>query len=338
MSIAGIIPNPASGRDIRRLVAHGSVFDNLEKVNIVRRILMGLAATPVRQVLIMPDWFGIGHRALEGLQLHIPVSFLDMPLTFTQEDSTQAARLMGRLGARCVITLGGDGTNRAVAKESAEIPLVPISTGTNNVFPAMVEGTLAGLAAGIVAGGELDVRRCLRRARQLEVERDGQLIDIALVDVTVCDELFVGARAIWDTSAIREVFLAEIRPGAIGLSSLGAALGVTPETDGAGMWVRTGTGPRRVLAPVLPGVVTWVGIERFQPLRVGEVLPIRHRGGVLALDGEREIVITPYSRLAVRLSMAGPWVVDVQGVLALAARAGYFVTRRAVSRRKKIVT
>lgn len=334
MGIVGIIPNPASGKDIRRLVAHGSVFDNLEKVNIVRRVLMGLAATPVREVIVMPDWFGIGARALEGLRLPFRITSLDMPLTFTQEDSTEAAGRMRLSGVRCLITLGGDGTNRAVAKQSEGIPLVPISTGTNNVFSAMVEGTLAGLAAGIVAGGELDVSHCLRRARRLEVERDDRLLDIALVDVTVCDELFVGARAIWDASTIREVFLAEVRPGAIGLSSLGAALGVA-ETDGAGMWVRTGAGPRRVLAPILPGVVKWVGIESFLPLRVGKVLPIRHESGVVALDGEREIVLTPHSHLAVRLSMAGPWVVDVQGVLALAARSGYFVVRRAASRRKK---
>ncbi|MDI9377286.1 MAG: ATP-NAD kinase, partial [Synergistota bacterium] len=34
MTLVGIIANPASGKDIRRLVAHGSVFDNIEKVNI----------------------------------------------------------------------------------------------------------------------------------------------------------------------------------------------------------------------------------------------------------------------------------------------------------------
>lgn len=44
---------------------------------------------------------------------------------------------MAERGARCIVTLGGDGTNRAVAKESGAIPLVPISTGTNNVFPFM---------------------------------------------------------------------------------------------------------------------------------------------------------------------------------------------------------
>ncbi len=30
----GVIANPAAGKDIRRLVAHGSVFDNNEKINI----------------------------------------------------------------------------------------------------------------------------------------------------------------------------------------------------------------------------------------------------------------------------------------------------------------
>lgn len=31
MATVGIISNPASGKDIRRLVAHGSVFDNNKK-------------------------------------------------------------------------------------------------------------------------------------------------------------------------------------------------------------------------------------------------------------------------------------------------------------------
>jgi pyruvate/2-oxoglutarate/acetoin dehydrogenase E1 component len=52
----GIIANPASGKDIRRLTAHGSVFDNNEKVNIVRRVLLGLEAAGVSEVLYMvPD-------------------------------------------------------------------------------------------------------------------------------------------------------------------------------------------------------------------------------------------------------------------------------------------
>jgi len=66
LTLVGIIANPASGKDIRRLVAHGSVFDNIEKVNIVRRILLGLEAAGVDKVLYMPDYFGIVPRALEN--------------------------------------------------------------------------------------------------------------------------------------------------------------------------------------------------------------------------------------------------------------------------------
>ncbi|MDA8212194.1 MAG: ATP-NAD kinase, partial [Clostridia bacterium] len=51
MSTVGIIANPASGKDIRRLVAHATVVDNIEKVNLVRRILLGLQAVGVKQVL-----------------------------------------------------------------------------------------------------------------------------------------------------------------------------------------------------------------------------------------------------------------------------------------------
>jgi len=147
--LVGIIANPASGKDIRRLVAHGSVFDNDEKASIVRRVLLGLEATGVERVWIMPDSFGIGRKALDGVRLRLDASVLEMPHRFTHDDSTRAAALMLEAGAGCIVTLGGDGTNRAVVKGCSTIPLVAISTGTNNVFPTLVEGTLAGLAAGL---------------------------------------------------------------------------------------------------------------------------------------------------------------------------------------------
>ena len=42
--IVGIVANPASGKDVRRLTARASVFDNQEKAAIVRRCLAGIAA------------------------------------------------------------------------------------------------------------------------------------------------------------------------------------------------------------------------------------------------------------------------------------------------------
>lgn len=145
MRVAGIVANPASGKDIRRLVAYGTVFDNLEKVNIVKRILLGLEVAGVEKTVYMPDYYGIVPRALDGLRKKIGmcVEPVDIDLTGTQIDSCNAAEVMAEQGVGCIVVLGGDGTNRMVAKGSADVPLLSVSTGTNNVFPEMVEGTIA---------------------------------------------------------------------------------------------------------------------------------------------------------------------------------------------------
>ena len=69
------------------------------------------------------------------------VRMLDLPVTGQAADSAEAARRFCTAGARCIIVLGGDGTVRAVSKGAGDVPLLPISTGTNNVLPSFVEGT-----------------------------------------------------------------------------------------------------------------------------------------------------------------------------------------------------
>ncbi|MEN6463282.1 MAG: NAD(+)/NADH kinase, partial [Syntrophomonas sp.] len=198
MTTVGIIANPASGKDIRRLVAYGITFDNLEKVNIVRRALLGLAATGVDRVLYMPEYYGIVPRAVDGLsvlhKLPIKIEDLDMEITRMQEDSETAARMMQEQGVSCIITLGGDGTNRMVAKGCGKVPLVPISTGTNNVFPEMVEGTIAGLAAGVVAQGFVQDFPGIYTSKRLVIYKNGVEVDHALVDAVVLADAFIGSR------------------------------------------------------------------------------------------------------------------------------------------------
>ena len=96
----GIIANPASGRDIRRLVAHGAVFNNDEKVNIVRRVLLGLEAVGVERVFFMPDSFSIGPKALDGLQTKLDVSILPMLKTFSQNRLDASGCAYGYRGGR----------------------------------------------------------------------------------------------------------------------------------------------------------------------------------------------------------------------------------------------
>ena len=160
MSKVGIIANPAAGKDIRRLVAYASITGNREKIDLLRRIILGIDSTGVNEILVMPDYYSLGSMALSGLKknkITVETSILDMPVSGTQEDSTTAMRLMAELGVGCTVTLGGDGTNRAVAKGNGSIPLVAVSMGTNNVFPVMVEATTAGIAAGIIARGIVDL-------------------------------------------------------------------------------------------------------------------------------------------------------------------------------------
>ena len=320
MAIVGIIANPASGKDIRRLVAQGRFVPNQEKVNTLRRVLAGLDAVGVRRVVMMPDVAALGLGAMKEVQLGLEAGILDLPVFNTDRDSTRAAEAMVDIGVGCIVTLGGDGTNRAVALGSGNVPLAPISTGTNNVFPTMVEGTIAGMAAGVVAEGLVDVDAVTTGCNRIELRLDGALRDIALVDVAVSTERFVGARAIWDMDTVHELFLARAGPADIGLSSIGAA--VNPSSDGSGTYVSLGPGGVAVLAPVAPGKVVPVRVRDWRPLPVGESVEIDLRPCAVALDGERTYSLRMDQAAAVRITDRGPRVVSIEAALRSAAQRG----------------
>ena len=336
MKAVGIIANPASGKDIRRLVAHGTVFNNNEKVNIVRRLLLGLDAIGIDRVLIMPDSFCIGKKAIDGLDVGFDSSIVQMPVTSTGEDSTQASSHMVAENVDCIVTLGGDGTNRAVAKASGDVPLMPISTGTNNVFPTMIEGTVAGIAAGLVAGGlarqavtkmpRLDIffvnpRQAGNAAIRAEVPDD-----IALVDAAIYDEQVIASGAMWDASKIKEVISTRSQPGTIGLSAIGAHILGKNGTFEQGLYLRMEPGGREVSAPIAPGLIRSVSLAEHRLLSPDdEIILNRQEPCVLALDGEREIELKADAAVRIRYSLDGPRVIDAQKAIEAAAKAGVFV-------------
>ncbi|GIS62753.1 MAG: hypothetical protein CM1200mP2_49780 [Planctomycetaceae bacterium] len=156
---------------------------------------------------------------------------LDTPCHGLPEDSLAAARALADRDAAAIVVLGGDGTHRVVAKGSGDVPLVPISTGTNNVWPRRNEGTLAGMAAALVADERVPLENACRRTPRLDVLRDGQPIDMALVDVAACDIPVPGARAIWDIERIHQLVLSMAQPGVLGLSAIGGSLPPPPGDD-----------------------------------------------------------------------------------------------------------
>lgn len=325
MATVGIIANPASGKDIRRLVSHASVFNNNEKVNILQRVLLALDAVGIDRVSIMPDYYSIGERALDGLRLSsLNVDILDIPMTSSDRDSTVAARRLCELNVGSIVVLGGDGTNRVVGKGCGRVPIVPISTGTNNVFPVMVEGTVAGMAAGLVAMGAVDAEAVTYQAKRLEVFMDGELVDIALVDVVASCDLWIGTRALWDPSHIKEIVLARAMPGCIGLSSIGSCFQTLDAHDDHGMYLALGPGGTKVLAPTGPGLVTHVPVREHRLFPVGDEVTLNSHPCTIALDGERYIEVYGTRTITIRLTNDGPRVVDIVRCMEEATRRGVF--------------
>ncbi len=324
----GIIPNPMSGKDIRRLTSHASVFDNIEKINIVRRLLLALDSYNVEEVLIMPDSFGIGKQAIDmlgPLLKNIKVDFLDMRVTDSPQDSTLAAELMNKHRVACIITLGGDGTVRAASKGSHDTPILPLSTGTNNVVPYMIEATIAGLVAAALSQGVISKTDACYRSKLSHVELETGEEDYALVDVALCTDLFVGTRAIWDIDRVEYVITTRGEPHNIGLSSIIGVVNPLTVYDDFGAFVKVSRENFRqlVYAPIAPGKVVEVPLEEFKLLKFNERIDIEKFVGTLAFDGEREIVV--YDKdLKLWVNRDGPYIVDIVKSLRLAQKRDFF--------------
>jgi len=319
----GIIVNPASGKDIRRLVAHASVFDNQEKRSIVRRAILGAVAAGAERVLYMADPHLIVEQAIEGLDVDATFEAVDSPRTGSALDTTRSVALMHEAGCSIVITLGGDGTNRAAARAWRDMPVVAISTGTNNVFPQMVEGSIAGAAAGLVSSGALALGEVARQAKTIHVEIEGEEDDLALIDAALLNEPFVGARAVWQPTTLRTVVLARAEPAAVGLSAIGGLLSPVRDRDDAGLVIVAGDEGEDLLVPIAPGLFETVRVTSVRRLNLGETIEVEGPG-VVAVDGERERTLRRGQVARLSVQRDGPWVVDVKVAMALAACRGLF--------------
>jgi predicted polyphosphate/ATP-dependent NAD kinase len=325
----GVIANPASGRDIRRLVTGASVFDNAEKGSMVFRLLVGLGAVGVEKVWMMPAGEGLSgsltrrRRGYAGRGGGAPLpalEFLDMRMHGDARDSTRATEALKDLGVPAIVVLGGDGTNRVVAKACGDIPLCALSTGTNNAFPALLESTVAGIATGLVATRRVGGAPMVRRHKRLDI-RIGERSDIALVDVVTSTDRFVGARALWHTDNLGDAFVTFANPSAVGLSAIAAHVVPVARDDAHGLYLRLGPpalADTVVTVALAPGLVTAVGVSDVRHIALGETVSVPPADGCLALDGEREVERRDSDDVTVTLAL-GPLLIDVDSVMAHAA-------------------
>lgn len=335
----GLLANPAAGRDIRRLVAQASVFPLAEKCNMIFRLLSALGAVGVEEVSLMPDTGGISRRLQRALQTPESaawprVTLLTMPIEDSAADTLLAVEKMVAAGVEAIVVLGGDGTHRLVARACGETPLTALSTGTNNAFPAMREATIAGLATGLVATGQVPVDEATLRNKALRVAVNG-VEDLALVDVCVSTALWTGSKALWRADELDQLFVAFAEPAAVGLSAVAGLLRPVSRRESCGLRLDMALpeeAATTVHAPIAPGLLAAIDIAAIHEIKSDESHAVRLSRGVLALDGERELEFRPGDRVAVRLDAHGPRSIEIDQVMARAAALGLMTTdRRPVS-------
>jgi predicted polyphosphate/ATP-dependent NAD kinase len=336
----GLIANPVSARDIRRIVAHAGNLQITDRVNIVLRVLQAARACGVRRALLMPDRGGI--RALlerhlrRGHDHSLPaIEFLDMDPSSTVEDTFAATRLLQRAGVGAIVVLGGDGTHRAVVRElvaggAPGLPIAGLSTGTNNAFPEMREPTITGMAVGLFASNRIAAAESLLPHKLVEVQITGAgggvRRDIAIVDAVVTHDRSVGARALWKTSSLDAAYLAFADPQAIGLSAIGGLLQPVGRQARGGLAVQLAREPGQAQlqlhAPIAPGLVRPVPIRHWQPMVADVPMTVELDAGTVALDGERELAFEPGDTVTMTLRENAFHTVDAARCMAAAARQG----------------
>ncbi len=327
MTTVGIVASPSAGKDLRRLVANAGSVGDVDKISIIRRAASGAIEGGATRLLYLDDTRHLVERAIEGLMSpphsHVHMERIEVPSLGSSRDSVRAAEALAKEHVPAVLVFGGDGTNRDIAKGWQDAPIIPISVGTNNVFPLSIEPTLGGVAAGLVAAEEVDLEKVAHRAKIIHVEFEDRENDRALVDVVLTDDDFIGARAIWEIESLRSAVFAISEPASVGLSSIGAALANIPRTKDAGLYVEMGVGKQSVRAPIAPGTYETVGIVDHRVISLDEQV-IVEGPGVLAFDGERDHILTEGQTATLSIRKDGPWVINPTKTIELANENKYF--------------
>jgi hypothetical protein len=326
----GLVVNPMSGRDVRRLVGRAQSETPESKRNQLQRAVIGAAAAGAGRFCWVRDIFRVTERSIEYVRVGAEFERLDIgALTTSPDDTVRSVHAMRDAGCKVLLVLGGDGTNRVVAGAWPDAVLLPVSTGTNNVFPEHVEPTLAGAAAGLVASGRVPLDEVAPRAKLVRVRYEDGEERLGVIDAVLVHDDHPGSLLPFNASKIRRVILSRAEPTSVGMSPIGGLLEPCGKEDDFGVVVRCvapGEGGRPLLAPISPGIYRTAHIEGCE--RIGLDEPVTLEGpGLIEFDGDRERVLKEGETAEVRVVRDGPRVIDVARTLRYAAEHGLYVDR-----------
>jgi hypothetical protein len=199
-----------------------------------------------------------------------------------------------------------------VAAECGTVPIAGISTGTNNAFPEHREPTITGLATGLAVTGRVPPHIAFAANKRIDVSLDrgangGAVTEMALVDVALVTERYIGARALWRTENFRELYVTFADPEVIGMSAIAGLLEPVGREESGGLMVRLSPdadcrkGTTTLHAPIAPGMMARVGVTDWRRMPADVAFVPEVTAGSIALDGERELSFTERDRLSLTL-------------------------------------
>lgn len=310
------------------------------KRDIVARIAAGADAFGAGALHTAREPFRIAAAALENMPLHGHLNIIENKVTNTALDTERNVQAFVEAGCRVIVSLGGDGTNRAIVRllgrlgdAGRDVRLIALSTGTNNVFPTLAEPTIAGMVAALAARGDLVGSGAQRRAKVLHVsgrpanEKAHELPDVGLIDAVVLRRDHVGNLLPFDPTRIDRLLLTRAEPTAVGMSPIGGMVEPVFEADDEGLLVelvdpdQAGENDRTFTAPLSPGLFRKVAVRSATRIPFGVTVPMRGPG-VLALDGDRDHKLLDDHALNVEVRRDGPWMIDLETAMRWAVAQG----------------
>ncbi|MBT7332782.1 MAG: hypothetical protein HN856_00260 [Gammaproteobacteria bacterium] len=325
----GLVVNPMSGRDVRRLAAHATNMTHEAKRDIVARVAAGADAMGVTDIYITKEPFQISSMALQNMPLKAQVHIVEHALANDASDTERSMAAFLEAGCRTFVSLGGDGTNRAIVRAAPDIDLIPLSTGTNNVFPVLNEPTVAGMVAGLNACGhfpDAQAQGLKERVKVLHVKTQARQ-DVGLIDAVLLCPDHVGNLLPFDPDRIKRLLLSRAEPNAIGMSPIGGLIHPVYAQDDVGLLVTTDSQAKGLTAPLSPGLFGQVPVSAVQEIGFDE--PVTFVGpGVIALDGDRDYRLLEGERATVTLRRDGPFVIDVDATMRAAVARGIMAPSR----------
>ncbi len=317
-STVGIIANPLSGKDIRRLVASASVVSTHAKANELVKLYSGLASEGIKKVVVMPDLSDITKRAREKFNNEVDTEILKTTVIDHEETTIQVAKEMEKRKLGCVVIFGGDGTCRLASKFLADTPILAISTGTNNLFPKKIDGTVAGMVVGKFYNLKNKNDYCFKE-QKLDIYINKKYRDSALVDAVISDIPYIGSKAIWSMGNVKEMFISKVVPDGIGFSSIAFHLTKKKDLIKEGVYINFdgSVSLKTVKAPIAPGMIEEVSVSKWKVFNSKNLIEIELKSGTIALDGERTIEFSTSEKASVKLNLNGPISLIVEKILSV---------------------